>query len=243
MSTPPETPQVPANRVRRDPTGKAFDRFRHPIPGAETELILVRHGQTAANVDGLLVGKHDVVLTMVGHQQAMRAGAAVRELEPEALVASPLLRTRQTAGAIAEQTMLFPEFDEDLAEFSFGDLEGWTERDALASHPHLRALIQGEAHPDEEWPNGESGTSFVTRIFAGMGRILRHHPDSRVVVVTHGGVIGSWVARMESERATSFFPYLVSNCSISTFTVANDGTRCLSWNQRDHLEGIVGHER
>lgn len=243
MTTQPDTPRIPANRVRRDPTGQEFDRFRHPIPGATTELIVVRHGQTAANVDGLLVGKHDVVLTMIGHQQAVRTGEAVRELDPDALVASPLLRTRQTAGAIAEQTMLFPEFEEDIAEFSFGDLEGWTERDALASHPHLRALIQGEAHPDDEWPNGESGTSFVTRILAGMGRIVAGHPDQRVVVVTHGGVIGSWVARMESDTATSFFPYLVGNCSISTFRVTNRGTRCMTWNQRGHLEGIFGHER
>jgi broad specificity phosphatase PhoE len=229
-------------RIRRDPTGIRFDRFRHPVPRATTELVIVRHGQTAANVGGLLVGRQDVVLTMVGHQQASRTGLAVHELEPDALISSPLLRARQTAAAIGERTMMLPSFEDDIAEFSFGDFEGWTERDALASHPHLRALIQGEAHPDERWPNGESGTSFVSRIFAGLGRIVADHPDQRVVVVTHGGVIGSWVAQMESEASTSFFPYLVHNCSISTFEVTGDSTRCVSWNQRNHLEGIVGHE-
>ena len=219
-----------------------FDSFRNPNRHATTEFLLVRHGQTAANVDNLLVGRQDVVLTMVGHQQAARVGRAVRDLEPEALVSSPLLRTRQTAAAIGEQAMLMPEIEDDIAEFSFGDFEGWTEHDALAQHPHLRALIRGEAHPDETWPNGESGTTFLARIFAGLGRIVAAHPNRRVVVVTHGGVIGSFVARMESASSTSFFPFLVGNCSISTFSVSSDGTRCVAWNQRDHLEGLLGHE-
>ncbi len=242
MTTQRSTSSTPANQDRRDPTGMHYASFRNPIQGAETELILVRHGQTAANVDRLLVGRKDVVLTMVGHQQAHRTGAAVQELDGDALVSSPLMRARQTAAAIGEHMMLLPEFEDDIAEFGFGDFEGWSEREAIATHPHLRPLIQGEAHPDESWPNGESGTGFITRVNAGLGRIVARHPGQRVVVVTHGGVIGSFVARMDSARATSFVPYLVHNCSISSFLVTGAGTRCLSWNRRDHLQDILGHE-
>ncbi len=234
MSTPP--------RTRLDPTGQRFDRFHHPVHRAETELIIVRHGQTAANIDGLLVGRQDVLLTDLGHQQAERAAEVISPLKPDALVSSPLQRTRQTAAPISLRTRLLPEVEDDIAEFSFGDLEGWNEHEALAAHPHLRTLIQWEAHPDETWPNGESGNGFVGRIFAGMERIVADHPDSRVVVVTHGGVIGSFVARLASDSATSFFPYLVGNCSISTIVVNSRGARVTSWNQRGHLEGLFGHE-
>ncbi|MDQ4045488.1 MAG: histidine phosphatase family protein, partial [Chloroflexota bacterium] len=110
--------------------------------------------------------------------------------------------------------------------------------DAFDAHPHLRPLIQGEAHPDEVWPNGESGTVFLGRIFDGLGQIVADHPDQRVVVVTHGGVIGSFVARLIEEAPTSFFPYLVHNASISTFRVDNHGTRITSWDQRQHLDGL-----
>jgi broad specificity phosphatase PhoE len=229
-------------RTRRDPTGERFDRFRNPTANATTELIIVRHGQTAANIAGLLVGRQDVLLTDLGHQQAKRAAEAVGTLAPDALVSSPLQRARQTARPIAERTLLPPDVEDDIAEFGFGDLEGWTEHDALASHPHLRPLITGEAHPDETWPNGESGSGFVARVFEGIGRIVAAHPNRRVVVVTHGGVIGSWVARMATEGATSFFPYLVHNCSISTFEVSSRGTACVAWDQTDHLEGLTGHE-
>lgn len=229
--------------IRLDPTGQHFARFRHPQPNAETELIFVRHGQTAANIAGLLVGRQDVLLTDLGHQQAERAAERVERMQPESLITSPLQRTLQTAAPIAARTALLPKVEDDIAEFSFGDFEGWSEREALSAHPHLRPLLRGEAHPDESWPNGESGTTFLARVFAGIGRIVADHPDSRVVVVTHGGVIGSFVARMASETATSFFPYLVGNCSISTFSVTSSGTTCIAWNQRDHLDGLFGHER
>lgn len=235
MSTPQTT--------RLDPTGQHFDRFRHSEPNAETELILVRHGQTAANINGLLVGRQDVLLTELGHRQAERAAEHVERMQPEALVTSPLQRTRQTAAPIAARTSLLPKIEDDIAEFSFGDLEGWSEHEVLNVHPHLRPLIRGEAHPDESWPNGESGTTFLSRVFAGLGRIVAEHPDSRVVVVTHGGVIGSFVARMASETQTSFFPYLVGNCSISAFRVTSRGTTCVAWDQRDHLDGLFKHER
>ncbi len=229
-------------RTRRDPTGKRFDTFRNPTANATTELVIVRHGQTAANIAGLLVGRQDVLLTDLGHQQARRAAEAVAPLGPDALVSSPLQRARQTARPIAERTLLLPDVEEDIAEFGFGDFEGWTEQDALSRHPHLRPLITGEAHPDERWPNGESGSGFVARVFDGIGRIVADHPDQRVVIVTHGGVIGSWVARMATEGATSFFPYLVHNCSISTFEVSGRGTTCVGWDRTDHLEGLTGHE-
>ena len=229
-------------RTRRDPTGETFDRFRNPTANATTELVIVRHGQTAANIAGLLVGRQDVLLTELGHEQAKRAAEAISSQEPNALVTSPLQRARQTAKPIAERTLLLPDVEDEIAEFGFGDFEGWTEKDALARHPNLRPLITGEAHPDEQWPNGESGSGFVARIFEGIGRIVADHPNQRVVVVTHGGVIGSWVARMAEDGATSFFPYLVHNCSISTFEVTSRGTTCISWGQTEHLEGLTGHE-
>ncbi len=225
-------------RTRRDPTGHESDRFRHPIKGAETELVVVRHGQTAANIAGLLVGRQDVLMTELGHQQAERTAVAVRSHDPDALISSPLQRARQTATPIAEHTSLYPTFNDHIAEFSFGDLEGWTERDALEAHPHLRTLIRGEAHPDVAWPNGESGTSFLSRIFAGFGDIVSSHPDQRIVVVTHGGVIGSFVARLIEEAPTTFFPYLVHNCSVSRFQITAEGTKITSWDNRDHLDGL-----
>lgn len=229
MTTPP------VERV--DLTARAFPGFRHPR-GDTTELILVRHGQTDANINGLLVGRQDVLLTELGHRQAEAVADAVAAQKPEALVTSPLQRARQTAAPIVTATGLFPTIVDDIAEFSFGELEGWGEQDAITAHPHLRSLIQGNAHPDDFWPGGESANSFVARIRAGITKILTQHHHQRIVVVTHGGVIGTFAALLMDTGDTSFFPYLVRNCSISTFTIGVDSTTCTIWNRESHLAHI-----
>lgn len=229
--------------IQRDPTGKHFDRFRHPVDGAQTELVLVRHGQTAANIEGLLAGRHDVMLTALGHQQAQATATLLETNHPDALITSPLQRTRQTAAPIGLSTGLLPTIVDDIAEFSFGELEGWSEQNALLHHPHLRSLIQGEAEPHEEFPGGESSSRFMTRIFVAISRIINRHQQDRVIVVTHGGVIGSFAARLTSDSETSFLSYLVGNCSVSTFTVNDDGTTCKAWNLRDHLSELPRQDR
>lgn len=231
MSTPPIE--------RIDLTGRTFDTFHHP-DSESTELILVRHGQTEANLNGLLVGRQDVLLTDLGHQQAQAVADEVKRLEPDALVTSPLQRARQTAAPIGAATGLLPTVIDEIAEFSFGELEGFAEHEAISAHPHLRSLIQGAAHPDDFWPGGESANSFVTRILTGFARIMADHHHRRVVVVTHGGVIGTLGAILVASGDMSFFPYLVRNCTISRLTVTADGTSCDGWNQTSHL-GDVEH--
>ncbi|MDQ3524633.1 MAG: histidine phosphatase family protein [Chloroflexota bacterium] len=226
MSTPPVE--------RIDLTGRRFDSFHHP-DGKTTELILVRHGQTEANINGLLVGRQDVLLTDLGHHQAQAVADEVKRLVPDALVTSPLQRARQTAAPIGAATGLLPKVIEEIAEFSFGDLEGFAEHEAITAHPHLRSLIQGAAHPDDFWPGGESANSFVTRILLGLTKIMTDHHHRRVVVVTHGGVIGTLGAILVASGDMSFFPYLVRNCTISSLTVTAAGTRCDAWNQTSHL--------
>lgn len=222
---------------RFDLTGRSFPTFHHP-ERASTELILVRHGQTEANINGLLVGRQDVLLTELGHRQAAAVAGAVAAQEADVLVCSPLQRARQTAAPIITATGLYPHIVDDLAEFSFGELEGWAEQDVISAHPHLQPLIEGVGHPDDYWPGGESANSFVSRILQGFHHILSEHQDRRVAVVTHGGVIGTFAAVLMNSGNISFFPYLVRNCSISTITVDAGGAHCSVWNQETHLATV-----
>src|SRR5680860_283238 len=129
----------PVERI--DLSGRTFDNFRHPR-GDTAELILVRHGQTEANINGLLVGQQDVLLTDLGLRQAEATAEAVAAQAPDAIAVSPLQRARQTAAPIVAATRLYPTVVEEIAEFSFGELEGWAEQDAITAHPHLRPLDQ-----------------------------------------------------------------------------------------------------
>jgi broad specificity phosphatase PhoE len=70
-------------------------------------IIFLRHGQTAPNRAGLLLGRSDPPLTEHGCAQARRLSETIQQLAPKAVFASPLLRARQTAELIAESVGRF----------------------------------------------------------------------------------------------------------------------------------------
>ena len=85
--------------------------FGHPT-GGRSEFIFVRHGRTEGNVRRILVGRTDIPLDELGYQQAASVAAHVGTLaRPDVVVASPLLRARETAQAIADVLDLPVEID------------------------------------------------------------------------------------------------------------------------------------
>lgn len=92
-------------------------------PDPERPLLLVRHGRTASNARGVLLGRADPPLDERGALEAAALGAALasgRFGEIAAVVSSPLLRTRQTAEAIGLPVTV----DERLIELDYGEFEG-----------------------------------------------------------------------------------------------------------------------
>src|SRR3712207_4436190 len=87
-------------------------------------LILVRHGQVAANAHGLLLGRADPPLTETGYRQARALAKALPPLIR--VVSSPLLRARQTAAVLADarNDCVGLEVDWRWIEMDYGDLDG-----------------------------------------------------------------------------------------------------------------------
>ncbi len=87
-------------------------------------IVFARHGQTAPNRDGLVLGRADPELTDEGHRQAALLGAALGGEPVTAIVTSPLVRARQTAEVIAAACGLPVTVDERLVEIDWGTWEG-----------------------------------------------------------------------------------------------------------------------
>jgi broad specificity phosphatase PhoE len=92
-------------------------------PAGRTLVFLVRHGQTPLNESGALPGGAPP-LDQVGHQQARRLAAALGPQMPRAVVASPLLRARQTAQPVAGRAGLDVATDERLLDRDYGQWTG-----------------------------------------------------------------------------------------------------------------------
>ena len=87
-------------------------------------ILFVRHGETAPNRDGLVLGRADPVLTEEGRRQARCLARVLAEERAVALHTSPLRRARETAEALAAPCGLEPVVDDRLIEVDWGEWEG-----------------------------------------------------------------------------------------------------------------------
>ncbi|RZI95345.1 MAG: histidine phosphatase family protein [Variovorax sp.] len=153
-----------------------------------TELILVRHGETAWNRELRFQGHIDVPLNDMGHEQARRLGLRLAGETVQQLVCSDLLRAQQTAAPAAQQLRLPVVTTVSLREQHFGIVEGMRADEIQAQHPRAWEAWLAFSE-DNAMPEGESPREFHARIVGALGAIATQHAGQRVLVVTHGGVL------------------------------------------------------
>jgi broad specificity phosphatase PhoE len=201
-------------------THNSTTRIRHRIEahpsGGETTLYLVRHGRTVGNALHQLHGATDMPLDTFGLRQAERiADRLALEVRADALLTSPLSRARTTAEVIGRRIGLTPEVVPGLIEMNFGDLEGLTLEQFATEFPDLAARALDVEDDDLAWPNGESRRQFHTRVRETFQVILRRFENHAVVVVAHGGVLGSLLAQVEGRSPNDWLAYQLANCGLT----------------------------
>lgn len=154
-------------------------------------LYLLRHGETAWNLERRMQGSKDSSLTARGRAQAAAMGRALaaelaRESGPTAFLRSPLGRTRETAAIIGRALGLDPsEWRDDprLAELRYGDWEGSTWAEIEIDHPN--AMAAWRADPERFCPpGGETHFELRRRSAEALADIVAS--GTRTVVVSHG---------------------------------------------------------
>lgn len=174
-------------------------------------LLLVRHGETRLNAARVLQPP-DTPLSERGHAQAAALAQRLRDEPLAALWSSDLTRAWQTAQAVALACRLPVVSEPLLQERNFGDLRGRA-YDSLGFDP-----LALQSAP----PGGESVAAFEARVDAAFVQALAAARASRgtVVVVTHGLVIHSLLARRLALPAGATLPPRIANTSV---TVVEDG--------------------
>ncbi|MDZ5663163.1 histidine phosphatase family protein [Nocardioides sp. S-58] len=156
-------------------------------------LLLMRHGQTHANVSGELDTAHPGVdLTDLGRAQAVAASKALADEHLDAIYVSSRVRTHQTAAPTAEDRGLEPTVVEGLEEIAAGDFEMRNDHDAVSGYIGTVATwLEGDlAH---RMPGGETGEEFLARFDAAVRRIVEAGHDA-ALVVSHGAALRTWVS-------------------------------------------------
>ena len=204
-----------------------------------TELILIRHGQTEGNLRRLLVGRTDMPLDDLGRRQAAAtADFAAAAYQPDLVISSPLVRARDTAGEIGRRLGLPVEIEPGLVELDFGDVEGWAIEEALTHHPHMAEILLDPDGNDYSWPNGEMLGDFHRRVVECFRMLGEKHHGHHVIVVTHGGVIGSYYAQIDGRNPNDFTAYHFENCGVTRVEIIDGEPRVLEANLTAHLLNV-----
>lgn len=157
-----------------------------------TDILLIRHGETAWNAEKRLQGHLDVPLNAEGQRQAAALGVALLDERLDAIFASDLQRAQQTAQAIAAPRGMTVATDPGLRERCYGAFEGLLYAEISERYPEAYQAWR-ERKIDARFPAGartaETMREFADRVLATIARIVSDGRYRKVALVTHGGVL------------------------------------------------------
>jgi broad specificity phosphatase PhoE/ribonuclease HI len=161
-------------------------------------------------------------------------GQSLLGTRPVAVVASPLLRSRQTATVLARALSLEAEFDHDWAEVSLGDWDGLGYAAMAAGWPdQFRDWRRSTAVAP---PNGESLDDVAKRVGAACDRLLTAYPGQTVVVVSHTAPIRTVLARALAAGPAALWRLRVDPTAVSVVRFwADGGCEVATVNSAAHL--------
>ena len=166
--------------------GIAVSCYTSPKEENNMKLLIIRHGESEADILNVHEGRADFNLTDKGHTQAQAMADYVsKNYSIDKIYASPLKRAVQTATHLSEATNIPVITDEHLMEFNNGLLAGLSREEADAKYPRVPDLPVHAAVYEQE-----SKLEFRHRAEYILSKIISENEDDAIIaVVSHGGLI------------------------------------------------------
>lgn len=174
------------------------------------QLCLIRHGQTAWNLEGRWQGHTDQPLNEKGLDQARFARSELREQPFVAVYSSDLQRAMVTAEIIAEPHGLPIKTDPALREINLGEWEGQLLTDIPTLYPEAWAERQRTPFTAQP-PGGESAKELALRVIPAISAICRKHRRGEVLIVSHGLALAVFLCYIRAEPWARTFDFVPKN--------------------------------
>lgn len=176
----------------------------------QTQISLIRHGETDWNLEGRWQGIAPVPLNDTGLQQAQQAAPHLQDAGITRIIASDLNRAYQTGVIIAETLGVEVTPDERWREIDLGRWQGLTRENMIAWDADALQTFENATYIDRAFPEGETNRQHIARVAAALNDIVARHPGEHVLVATHGGSIRCAIYNITREAI-----HLAGNCSVS----------------------------
>lgn len=203
------------------------------------KLYLVRHGRTTWNEENRIQGSKNPGLSLLGQREARQLARRLKKEKISLIYASDRLRCRKTA-QILQKTLHTPlRYEKGLREIDLGAWEGKTPEEV---NRQFRDGYQKwlKAPSRVRIPGAESVTRFRKRVLEAFRKLLQQAPEGNIVVVSHGGVISTFLASLLKGSEDAFLLRLrLDNAGISVVRVRNRYfTVVCSVNDTSHLGSL-----
>ena len=203
------------------------------------ELVVIRHGQTASNRDGIIQGQWNIPLDELGVLQAQAAAKRLSRWQFDAAFSSDLDRAMVTAQTIlANHKDLQLMKTSALREWNLGFMQGRKIAELNVEYPEIMAAFRSD-RDDLLIPEGESLKDFQTRVSDFITELARDYQGKRVLLVSHGGAMQRMLKHATGGiKAPNVRPFC-SNASLAIFR-CKEGVnwQLVTWNDTAHLEDL-----
>lgn len=199
-------------------------------------LIILRHGESEADILNIHEGRADFPLTDTGLQQVKLLSEWIVENEEiDIVLTSPLQRARSTAEAVAEKLGKELVICEDLMEWDNGLLAGLSREDAMRLYP----LPPGGKKPHHKIAEAESMIEFRGRAERFMSILKEEYSGvDNVCIVSHGGMINMLYRALMGFSVVTSNSISCGDTAVNKFVMSEDSCHIIYINKQDHLIGF-----
>jgi probable phosphoglycerate mutase len=197
-----------------------------------TIVLFIRHGENEWTKTHKLAGRTPGVhLNKYGRKQAKALGKRLADVKLEAIYASPLERTLETAEAIAKHHDLEVQTHPGLLEVDYGQ---WTGK-AIAKLAKEKSWQQVQFYPSgASFPGGETMYQMQARFVQEVNHLVARHPGQTIAIVGHADLIKSAIAHYLGVHFDLFQRIVISTASITTVSFNFIAPRVISVNDTHH---------
>ncbi len=207
--------------------------------GTEALFILLRHGESLANAQGIYLGHTDWDLSERGYEQARRAAASLAERRIDEVYSSDLQRAFHTAAAHAQLRGIEVTSSRELREIYLGDWEGRLVTELDSEYPEEFGIGWRKKFGTCQPPNGEPVAQVARRLAGELKRIGERSLGKTILVGCHAAAIRSlWglISGIEPADLADEIPF-PRNVSITTVLYKDGGLVPLFYGDDEYLNG------
>ena len=200
-----------------------------------TQILILRHGETAWNKGRIFRGTHDIPLNENGKQQARLAAEALKDTVIDVAYTSPLSRARESAEIVTECHGITPVPHDGFLDLDYGEWTGKEDSEVAKLWPNEHKAWTTNPHSVRP-PGGTTLKEVFHKSFTAMEELAERHDGGTIAIVAHR-VVNKLLIMGALSLGLERFPFIIQgNCCINRIEKIRSGYLIHSINDVSHIK-------